>query len=132
MDSFQFEIPGKPEYITMVRLAIGSIAGNAGFDLESIEDIKTAVSEACKFISCHGFNGFSEKYGVQCSVKERYIAITLTDDCETHRLEKHHKPCKVCPSEGDLGVFVIKTLMDDVTFGRKEDGLKFVKMVKEI
>ena len=42
-DKIKFIIPGKPEYLTMVRLALGSIADTAGFDLEEIEDIKTSV-----------------------------------------------------------------------------------------
>ena len=46
-DKIKFIIPGKPEYLTMVRLALGSIADTAGFDLEEIEDIKTSVQEAC-------------------------------------------------------------------------------------
>ena len=37
-DKIKFIIPGKPEYLTMVRLALGSIADAAGFDLEEIED----------------------------------------------------------------------------------------------
>lgn len=41
----------------MVRLALGSIADTAGFDLEEIEDIKTSVQEACKAICCHGKDG---------------------------------------------------------------------------
>lgn len=36
-DKIKFIIPGKPEYLTMVRLALGSIADTAGFDLEEIE-----------------------------------------------------------------------------------------------
>ena len=44
-DKIKFIIPGKPEYLTMVRLALGSIADTAGFDLEEIEDIKTSVQE---------------------------------------------------------------------------------------
>ena len=51
-DKLQFVIPGKPQYITIVRLAVGSAANTAGFDVEEIEDIKTAVGEACKNISC--------------------------------------------------------------------------------
>ena len=58
-DKTKFIIPGKPAYLTMVRLSIGCIADMAGFDIEEIEDIKTAVSEACKNITCHGFDGLS-------------------------------------------------------------------------
>ena len=46
MDNLKFIIPGKPEYLTMVRLAISSIATTAGFDLDAVEDMKTAVCEA--------------------------------------------------------------------------------------
>ena len=53
-DTIKFIIPGKPEYLTMVRLALGSIADTAGFNFEEIEDIKTSVQEACKAICCHG------------------------------------------------------------------------------
>ena len=65
-DKLQFVIPGKPQYITIVRLAVGSAANTAGFDVEEIEDIKTAVGEACKNISCHGSEGFAEQYQVDC------------------------------------------------------------------
>ena len=39
-DRIKFIIPGKPEYMTMVRLAIGSVSDVAGFNFEEIEDIK--------------------------------------------------------------------------------------------
>ena len=53
-DKIKFIIPGKPEYLTMVRLALGSIADTAGFDLEEIEDIKTSVQEACDLLPRQG------------------------------------------------------------------------------
>ena len=40
MDKLKITIPGKPEYLTMVRLAVGSIATTAGFPVDDIEDIK--------------------------------------------------------------------------------------------
>ena len=69
-DKLQFVIPGKPQYITIVRLAVGTAADTAGFDVEEIEDIKTAVSEACKNISCHGSEGFADEYKVECFLDE--------------------------------------------------------------
>ena len=38
-DLIRFSVPGKPEYVGVVRLAISSAANTAGFDLEDIEDI---------------------------------------------------------------------------------------------
>ncbi len=130
MDNLKFIIPGKPEYLTMVRLAISSIAATAGFDLEAVEDMKTSVCEACKNISCHGYKGFSDKYEVECNVAPGYIEIRVKDDCDQHTLAKTCAPCHNCPSEGDLGIYVIESLMSDVEFGRAEDGRKQIKMVK--
>ena len=39
-DTIKFIIPGKPEYLTMVRLALGSIADTAGFNFEEIKKIE--------------------------------------------------------------------------------------------
>jgi serine/threonine-protein kinase RsbW len=132
MDNLKISIPGKPEYLTMVRLAATSIASMAGFDIEAAEDIKTAVSEACKNVACHGSSGFSTKYEIECNVDKGSIEIIVRDDCDCHTLEKTCKPCLNCPEEGDLGIIVIKTLMDDVEFGRDDSVHKFVKMGKKL
>ncbi len=132
MDKVIFTIPGKPEYLTMVRLAIGSIATNAGFDIDEIEDIKTAVSEACKNVSCHGFDGFSDKYEVRCNIEKGRLEVIVKDDCDCHSLQKLCKPCQNCPQEGDIGIYIIKSLMNEVEFGKSEDGRKEIKMVKSI
>ncbi|MEG2626630.1 MAG: ATP-binding protein [Anaerovoracaceae bacterium] len=131
-DNLKFIVPGKPEYLMMVRLAISSIATTAGFDIDGAEDIKNAVEEACKNISCHGFEGFSDKYEVECNVEKGRIEITVTDICDEHTLEKIAKPCQNCPSEGDLGIYVIKSLMSEVEIVRPVDGHKSIKMVKNL
>lgn len=129
-DKTKFIIPGKPAYLTMVRLSIGCIADMAGFDIEEIEDIKTAVSEACKNITCHGFDGFAEEYMVECIVEENHLEIYVTDTSCNHILEKIAKPCLDCPNEGNLGMFVIQTLMTDVELIENNQGKKIIKMVK--
>ena len=37
-DLLRFTVPGKPEYVGVVRLAVSSAANTAGFDVEDIED----------------------------------------------------------------------------------------------
>ena len=132
MDNIKFTIPGKPEYLTMVRLAIASVANNAGFDYDAIEDIKTAVEEGCKNVSCHGFDGYSERYELQCSVEKGKLEVLIKYDCASHTLEKLAKPCQNCPKEGDIGIYLIQTIMDEVDFGKTEDGHKQIRMVKNI
>lgn len=129
-DLLKFSIPGKPEYVQMVRLAIASIAGKANFDVEAVEDIREAVAEACKIVFCHGFDGFSNAYEIMCAITEENMTIELSDTCRGHDLVKGDIPCRRCPDEGELAVAVMQTLMDSVEVGVDCDGNKNIRMVK--
>ncbi|MDD6154200.1 MAG: ATP-binding protein [Eubacteriales bacterium] len=131
MDNLQFIIPGKPEYIKMVRLAVSALAATAGFNVEQIDDLKTAVDEACRHISCHGFQKYSDKYEIDCKVDAGYLEISVKDMCGEHTLEKMNTQCRHCPQEGDLGVYVIKSLMNEVrVMNDAENGMKGITMIK--
>lgn len=134
MDNLKIEIPGKPAYLSAVRLAISSIATTAGFSLDDIEDIKTAVTEACKNVSCHGVDGFSDKYEVDLAVGEGHLEITVKDDCDAHVYEEMPEQCQRCPQDCDLGVMVIKSLMNEVEIVCPDEGAghKSIRMVKEL
>ncbi len=129
-DVFKFSIPGKPDYVSMVRIAIASLASNAGFNVEDIDDIKVAVGEACKFVTCHGHTGWSNRYDVVCEIEEELLRILVNDSTEGHDLQKSTCACSNCPGEGDLGIFVIDTLMDLVQVQEKSDGCRSIEMVK--
>lgn len=129
-DKLKFVVPGKPQYITIVRLAVGSAADSAGFNIEEIEDIKNAVGEACKNISCHGSEGFAEQYEVECIVDESKMEIYVTDTSSSHKLEKLQKPCLDCPNEGDLGLYIIKSLMSSIELVDGPNCKKTIKMIK--
>ena len=132
MDNLKFTIPGKPEYMTMIRLATSSIAAQAGFDVDQTEDIKIAVVEACKNVSCHGQNGYSEKYEIEYTVEKGSFGVRVIDACDQHSLEKISQQCQNCPQEGDIGMILLHSLMSSVSIGKDEEGHKFIEMVKSI
>lgn len=129
-DLLKFSIPGKPEYLRIAKLAVGSAAGTANFNIQAIEDIQIAVGEACKNITCHGFDGFSNFYEVECLIEDEKMTVSVFDKSCEHGLEKHKKPCLDCPNEGNLGIYIIKSLMDDVEIVKAEDGNNSIRMVK--
>ena len=90
-DKLTFVIPGKPEYITMVRLAVGSAADNAGFNVEQIEDIKNAVGEACKNICCHGSEGWAEEFQVECLIDEEKMEIYVLSKSPSLQISQQRK-----------------------------------------
>lgn len=131
-DILKFSIPGKPEYVGTVRLAISSLANSAGFDIEAVEDIKVAVSEACTNVVCHGKPNREECYEVACEVGDGRIIISIVDHAGGYDTAKYQRPlinCD-CPKEGGLGIFIIKALMDEVDIFSELGTGTSIKMVK--
>lgn len=129
-DCIKFTVSGKPEYIKVVRMGIAALASNAGFDVEAVDDIKLAVDEACKAITCHGFNAWTNMYEVTCELHEDKMVIFVTDIGNGRDLEKEYRPCKNCPQDGDLAMILIKTLMDKVEINTACNEQKSIVMVK--
>lgn len=132
MDNLKFTIPGKPEYMTMIRLATCSLATQAGFDVDAAEDIKIAVVEACKNVSCHGKEGYSEKYEIEYTVDNGTFGVKVIDACDGNAIKKMSQQCQQCPQEGDIGMILLHSLMTTVSIGQDEQGHKYIEMVKSI
>jgi len=129
-DILKFSVPGKPEYVGTVRLAISSLANYAGFDIEAVEDIKVAVSEACTNVVCHGKSNREESYEVACEVGDGRIIISVVDQAGGYDMSKYQRPMMDTPKEGGLGLFIIKALMDEVDIFSELGMGTSIKMVK--
>lgn len=82
-DLLRFTVPGKPEYVGVVRLAVSSAANTAGFDVEDIEDIKIAVSEVCTNVFCKCENTLT--YQIVCELGDDGIIISIDDGGDVWR-----------------------------------------------
>lgn len=129
-DLLKFTVPGNPEYIEIVKIAVKSAAGKYGFSLEEIDDIGMAVGEACKLTTCHGFDGWSNSYDIELTIGDENFTILVKDDVCRHEIVKGARPCMDCPNEGNLGLHVIKSLMDEVDIVREEGKKNSIRMVK--
>ena len=113
-DLLKLSVPGKPEYVGTVRMAVSHIAANAGFDIEAIDDIKVAVSEACTNIICHSHKHSDYSYDVIVEREEKKLTISVVDygiGFETDDYVEH------VPGEtrgSGMGIFIVKALMDEV------------------
>ncbi len=129
-DILKFSVPGKPEYVGTVRLAISSLANCVGFDIEAVEDIKVAVSEACTNVVCHGMADREECYEVACELGDSGITISVVDRAGGYDTTKYQSPKMDSPKEGGLGIFIIKALMDEVDILSEMGVGTSIKMVK--
>lgn len=128
-DVMKLSVPGKPEYVGTIRMAISCLANNAGFDVEAIEDIKVAVSEACTNAICHGKDniGIVE---VSCEMGKDKLIVSVADQAGGYDQSRYCEPCLSLPKEGGLGLFIIKALMDEVDISTEIGTGTMIKMVK--
>lgn len=131
-DFLKFSIPGKPEYVGVVRLAVSSIANRAGFDIEAIEDIKVAVAEACNNAILHGISENCCNFEVGCFLENDRLIIEIEDKGLGYNMNEYVAPDLCNPKEGGLGIFIIKTLMDEVEILSNTGEGTMIKMTKYI
>ena len=137
-DLIRFSVPGKPEYVGVVRLAISSAANTAGFDVEDIEDIKVAVSEVCTYVFCDGDDVAA--YEVSCELGDDGIMISIDDIADDYdaELSMMHEcmslPCcrKMMSDLFDpsTSIFMLRTLMDEVSIFSNQNARRLIKMLK--
>ena len=119
------------EKVAMEKAA--AVARDMGFSENRIEDLKTAVSEACVNAIEHG-NQLDEstKVGVTLTVNDSSLHVAVHD--EGKDIDPAPKPDIEKKMEGmettrGMGIFLIESLMNEVTFESKPEGGKVVKMV---
>jgi len=113
-DALKFFVPGKPEYVGTVRIAISHVAANAGFDIEAIDDIKVAVSEACTNIILHSHDHSNFTYEVVIERDEKGITITVADRGVGFETGDYIEPIPGETRGSGMGIYILKALMDEV------------------
>ncbi len=126
------KIPIKPEYIGVARLVIAAYAGFLGFDSETTEDIKIAVSEACTnaILQLH-----KESYPESSMVKVTSYAKDGRLVIEVKYPTKEVVSIEKTPSqahERDLGMSILTSIMDKVETTRAKDHSVIIRLVKKI
>ena len=136
-DLLRFSVPGKPEYVGVVRLAVSSAANTAGFDVEDIEDIKIAVSEVCTYVFCS--NGNELTYEVSCELGDDGIVISI-DDLNEHDDLCPMEMCTCLPENGmvtdmfdpSTSILMLRALMDEVDVFSDRDESMLIRMFKHL
>lgn len=94
-------VPGRPEYVVVVRLAAAAIAGRMAFSYDEIEDLKVAVGEVCTAAILEG----GPEVNVFFDVGRDRLAVEVR-----HRPDRQGRP----PREEELDKLLVRVLMDQV------------------
>lgn len=130
MAQVELAIPARPAYLSIVRLivdaAIGSLA--PGLGAARLDDLKIAVTEACaNAIEAHQEHEAEGPVVVRCLVDDDQVRVDVVDHGHgfdpdsVARLPAATDPRRLRHESG-LGIPLMRTLADEVTFTPAADG----------
>jgi serine/threonine-protein kinase RsbW len=129
----RLRIPAKPEYITLVRLALSGLSRLRPLDEETLGDLKLAVTEACSNSVRHGYgNGREGTVQVSYELQPDRLVVEVVDDGPGFDPELARGRGGEL-SEGGLGIAIIRAVADEFEAGERPEGggsrLRFVKFL---
>ena len=75
----RLELDSRPETLTLVRGVLAGVAELIGLDPELLDDLKTAVSEACNNVVMHAYDGEAGPLGVRIYIDPEAIEVVVED-----------------------------------------------------
>jgi serine/threonine-protein kinase RsbW len=131
--SVRLTIPAKPEYISLVRLALSGISRLRPLSDETLGDLKLAVTEACSNSVRHGYGEKGEGVvEVVYELQPDRLVVEVVDDGPGFDADGARSNEEDL-AEGGLGIEIIKAVSDEFEAGRRGNGagsrLRFVKFL---
>ena len=133
-DNVEVRIPSQLGYEKVAMSTAASMAKLMGFSPDRVEDLKTAVAEACINAIEHGNQGdASIPVGVVLSMTEHELEVRVLDDGNGMKTPPP-KPDIDRKMSGEehargMGMFLIQALVDDVEWVPSQQGQSFVRLV---
>lgn len=122
--------PGEPASVPLIRNYVGAVAHELGFLEADVRDILIAVSEAATNALKHGSPGTAQdEIAVRCHAEADRLVIDVMD--RGRGFDPLAVPVPVAEQlrEGGMGIFFMRTLMDEVSFDCSSGGTT-VRLVK--
>jgi serine/threonine-protein kinase RsbW len=125
-------IPAKPEYITLVRLALTGLRRVGRYSDETLADLKLAVTEACSNSVRHAYGeGRDGTVKIDYELHADRLVVEVSDDgagFDPRTWERERGEL----SEGGLGLAIIRSLTDELELsngGERGSRLRLVKFL---
>ncbi|HLJ83289.1 MAG TPA: ATP-binding protein [Candidatus Eremiobacteraceae bacterium] len=112
--NLQLRIPSRAEWVSVARLAVAGIAHRIDATIDEVEDLKLAVAEACT--NCIQHAQGNEEVLVSFEISGRRITVVVEDGGKGFDGRALAPEPLGEPKVGGLGVFLIRSLMDEVDY----------------
>jgi serine/threonine-protein kinase RsbW len=112
----ELKIPGRAEWVAVARLAVAAVASRLRFSVDEIEDIKLALAEACTNAIQSAGGQDAGVIEIVCDAREDELRVTVRDAGAGIHLEPVRSGGLDEGRTEELGVFLIRALMDSVDY----------------
>ena len=139
-NTIEVSLPNKLGYERIAMACSASFAKIVGFVPERIEDLKTAVSEACLNAMEHGNKNHPDRRVlVTMNYRDHVFSVSVMDQGEgmgnTPEIPEEpdiEKKIDALETPRGLGMFLIKQLVDQVEYNKMTDEGHMVRMVLKL
>jgi serine/threonine-protein kinase RsbW len=112
----ELKIPAKAEWVAVARLAVAAVSSRLRFSVDEIEDIKLAIAEACT--NCIAHAAENDRIEITSEILTDEVRVSVRDRSVGHKLGSVERAVGFAEGKRteELGVFLIRALMDEVTY----------------
>ncbi|MFI8325245.1 ATP-binding protein [Streptomyces sp. NPDC085529] len=134
MATVELRFSAQPEHVRTARLVAAAVARRAGVDEAVLDEVRLAVGEACsRAVGLHRSNGLTTPIRVVLTEEEKTFSIEVGDEVPGAgaaaaagvpgaRAEAPAEELDDTGAEDEMGLAVIRGLVDDVEVTAGEDG----------
>lgn len=125
-------LPARLEYLEELEKSVSGCAISQGFDLKRTNEIKLAIEEAFVNICNYSYPTKTGDVAITCQFENNRFIIEISDSGIPFDITKRADPDINASTEarkiGGLGIFLIKKMMDEVTY-RREEGRNILNLI---
>ena len=117
------EVPAKPEYLLLARLAATGVARSVSASEETIADLKLAITEAVANSVRHAYpSGEPGRVTIELLAAADRVQVVVSDTGRGLVAPGLPPVRDGGPGEGGMGLSIIRAIADEVELGAGEDG----------
>ncbi|MCB0879162.1 MAG: ATP-binding protein [Thermoleophilia bacterium] len=114
-EKVSLEIPPKPQFVSLCRLALTAICREHRFTDDDIADLKLAITEACSNSIRHAY----DETGLEETASKVFVTYEMQDDRLVVEVKDHGRGFEYEGAntddlpEGGLGISIIRAVCDE-------------------
>jgi serine/threonine-protein kinase RsbW len=113
--------------VALARQSVARFASTCGFSDDDVADIRLAAGEALSNAVEHGKNAHSTGFAVECSFDGIELAILIQDTGQGFPAPSDRSSVEPDQRGRGFGIFLMRRLMDDVSFARNGSLVRLVR-----